>query len=94
MAVHDGQCLEPAIEEVKDRQIQPRQLLADSHYGSNDHLRATAEQGVELVGPVMPPKGSKQGRLALEQFELDDRGLITRCPSGHEPIATSGGQEK
>lgn len=78
---------------MKDRQAQRRQLLADSPYGSNDHLRATAEQGIELVSPAMPPKGSKQGSLALEQFELDDRGLITRCPGGHKPIATSGGQE-
>jgi hypothetical protein len=94
MTVHDGQCLEPAIEDVKGRKVQPQQLLADTHYGSNNHLQTTAQQGIELVSPAMPPKGSKQGRLALEQFELDGRGLITRCPAGHEPIATSGGQEK
>jgi len=94
MTAHDSQCLDAAIEDVQHRQAQPRQLLADSPYGSNDHLQATAEQGIALVSPAMPPKGSKQGRLALEQFELDDEDLIARCPGGHAPIATSRSKQK
>jgi len=92
MTVHDSQCLEPAVEDVQHRQTQPQQVLADTHYGLNDHLRDMAEHGIELVSPAMPPKGSKQGQLALEHFELDGQNLITRCPAGHEPITASLGK--
>jgi hypothetical protein len=94
MTVHDSQCLEPAMDDVRDRGVSPQQVLADTHYGSNDHQREMAEQDVELVSPAMAPKGSKRGRLTLEQFQLDDQGLITRCPAGHEPVAASRGKEK
>ena len=92
MTVHDGRCLEPAIEDVKARQVQPQQLLADTHYGSAQNVQGLSAQGVELISPAMPPKGSKQDQLALEQFELDDQGRITRCPAGHEPLTASLGK--
>ena len=51
-------------------------------------------RGVEVVAPAMPAKGSKQGKVTLEDFELDDRGHVTRCPAGHAPISTSEGEER
>ena len=94
MTVHDGHRLAPAIEDVRQRQVQPQQLLADTHYGSNQNMREMTEQGITLVSPAMSAKGSQQGQLTLEQFELDDQGLIIRCPAGHEPTSTGRGKEK
>lgn len=94
MTGHDAQALAPAVEDVQQRQVQPQQLLADTHYGSNENVREMSEQGVTLISPAMPPKGSLQGQLTLEQFELNEDGLITRCPAGHEPISAGMGEQK
>ncbi len=94
MNTHDSGALEPALEDVQARHIRPEQLLADSHYGSTENMQKAAKQSVELVSPAMPPKGSKQEKLTLEHFELDEQGLIVRCPQGHAPVSGSVGVEK
>lgn len=94
MNIHDGSALEPALSDAETRGIKPEVVLADSHYGSNENLAKASLQGVELVSPSMPAKGSKQEKLALEHFELDEDGLVIRCPQGHTPVMTSAGDDK
>jgi hypothetical protein len=94
MNVHDGSSLEPALADTEAREIKPAVVLADSHYGSNENLEKASLQGVEVVSPSMPPKGSQQERLTLEHFELDGDGRVVRCPQGHAPVMTSAGGEK
>ncbi len=86
---HDQDALEPAIEETTKRGIKPSELLADSHYGSNESLSKGKSLGVEVVSPSMPAKGTRQGKLTLEDFELDDEGRVLRCPTGQAPKETS-----
>ena len=93
MTVHDRAALEPALDETQKRGIQPKELLADSHYGSNDCLEKGKQRKVEVVSPSMPPKGKQQGKLTLEDFDLNDEGRILRCPEGHEPLEMSVGAE-
>jgi hypothetical protein len=92
--VHDGSSLEPALADTEARGIKPTVVLADSHYGSNENLEKAGLQGVEVVSPSMPPKGSQQEKLALEHFELDGDGRVVRCPQGHTPVMTSAGGDK
>ena len=94
MNIHDGSSLEPALADTEARSIKPKVVLADSHYGSNENLETAKLQGVEVVSPSMPPKGSKQEKLTLEQFELDETGQVVRCPQGHAPVTTSIGSDK
>ena len=94
MNVHDGSSLEPALADAEARKIKPSVVLADSHYGSNENLERAKQQGVEVVSPSMPPKGSKQEKLTLERFELDEAGRVTRCPQEHRPVMTSVGADK
>jgi hypothetical protein len=42
-----------------------------------------------MVSPSMPAKGTRQGKLTLEDFELDDDGRVLRCPAGQVPVPTS-----
>lgn len=88
MTVHDQEALDPALADTDERGIKPQQLLADSHYGSNECLENGRAQGVDIVSPSMPPKGKKQGKLTLEDFELDEDGRVVRCPEGKEPAET------
>ena len=94
MNVHDGSAVAPALADAETRGIMPKTLLGDSHYGSEENLKEAALRGVEVIAPAMPPKGSKQGQLTLEDFELDDRGHVTRCPGGHPPLSTSDGADR
>lgn len=89
MTVHDKDALEPALKDTGDRGVKPKQLLADSHYGSNDCLAKGKQLGVEVVAPSMPAKGKQQGKLTLEDFELDEVGRVISCPAGQEPLETS-----
>lgn len=86
---HDQDALQPAIDETNLRGMKPQELLADSHYGSNECLRKGQDRDVEVISPSMPPKGKQQGKFTLEDFELDDEGRVVRCPQGKAPLETS-----
>ena len=94
MTQQDWQAVEPALEDLSHRTIAPTLLLGDTHYGSEEDLQTAKKHAVELIAPATPPKGSKQGRLTLEQFELDEEGLVVNCPEGHAPIARSAARKK
>ena len=89
LTMHDQDALVPAIDSTEQRNIKPGELLADSHYGSSECLRKGQERQVEIVAPSMPAKGKRQGKLTLEDFELNNDGSILRCPTGHKPLQTS-----
>jgi hypothetical protein len=89
LTMHDQNALEPALDDADKRGLKPKELLADSHYGSKECLAKGRERGVEIVSPAMTAKGRLQGKLTLEDFELDDDGRVLRCPAGKEPIETS-----
>lgn len=46
MTKHDGHTVLAAIEDVRQREVHPQQLLADTHYGSNQNVSEMADQGV------------------------------------------------
>lgn len=89
LTMHDQDALEPALDDADQRGLKPNQLLADSHYGSNACLAKGRERHVEIISPAMTAKGKRQGKLTLEDFELDKLGGVLRCPTGQEPLETS-----
>ena len=88
MNTHDRKALVPALSDTQERNVGPLLLLADSHYGSNECVKEAAARGVELLAPIMTTTRTKQGKLTLEDFELNASGHVLRCPQGHEPVAT------
>ena len=89
MTDYDGDALEPALAQTARRGVAPRQLLADTPYGTGDNPARAAARGVELISPAQPGKGAAQGKPQLEDFELDAGGRVTRCPAGHAPVSAS-----
>lgn len=89
LTMHDQDALEPALDDADQRGLKPQELLADSHYGSNECLAKGRKRGVEIISPAMTAKGKLQGKLTLENFELDDEGRVLRCPAGKAPMETS-----
>ena len=94
MTIGDSKAVEPAVQDTTERGIRPQLLLGDTRYGSKNSQRKLSNEGVQLVVRTQPPKGYKKGKLTLEQFQLDENGLIVKCPAGQEPISATAGYAK
>jgi hypothetical protein len=80
----DANALLPAIEKSAEKDMPPKELLADSLYGSDDNCeQAKAEYEVEVISPVMGQGGKGIG---LADFTFDDAGCIASCPRGCTPV--------
>jgi len=80
----DANALLPYIEAVRQRDMAPREVLADSLYGSDSNHEKAAQEGVELVAPTMG--NPKDAPCTLTDFEFSADGLIAACPQGHQPV--------
>ena len=94
MTVHDGHRLPDALNDLADRSLTPKVLLADSHYGSADNMTLAGKRSIDLTAPARTAKGGSSGRLTLEDFSLDDVGLVLKCPDGVAPVSTSAASAK
>ena len=83
--ISDANALIPAIEETKKRDLKPKEVLADSLYGSDDNIEKAKELAVDVVSPVMGKESAKQ--ITLIDFALSGT-RVTTCPEGHAPIFT------
>jgi hypothetical protein len=80
----DANALLPYIETTRQRDMAPGKILADSLYGSDSNHEKAAGLGIELVAPTM---GSRKDRsCTLSDFEFSEKGAITSCPQGHQPV--------
>jgi hypothetical protein len=83
----DANALIPAIESTQQRELAPKELLADSLYGSDENVETAKDKGIDVIAP---PMGSeKKGTLGLSDFHLEKSGKVVNCPQGHAPINTS-----
>lgn len=94
MTVHDGHRLPDALDDLADRSLTPKVLLADSHYGSADNMALADECSIDLTAPARTAKGGSSGHLTLEGFSLDEAGLVLECPNGVAPVSTSASTAK
>jgi len=82
---HDAGSLLPALENLKQRNMCPKQMLADSLYGRDANCEeALHEHGVTMIAPVMP---GNQQKMQLADFTLDSQGRIITCPQGSAPTS-------
>lgn len=79
----DANALIPAIKSTKDQNLKPKEILADSLYGSDDNCERAKEHNVELIAPTM---GSvKEDKLSLTDFIFSSKGELVACPQGNLP---------
>ena len=88
----DSEALEPVLEDLKESNLLPEQILADTSYCSDENVeKAANEYDVELVGPV--PSGSvteeKAYSLNIDDFNIDEKTEeVICCPAGHKPTSS------
>lgn len=81
----DAHALLPAIESAKERGLAPKELLADSLYGSDENCEKAKAEGVTVIAPVQGAP-EQEGSYTLSDFTFSDRNKVTGCPSGHAPM--------
>jgi len=80
----DAHALIPALEATVERGVEPKEVLADSLYGSDENCEAAKTMGVEVVSPVMGVASEKA--FSLAEFEFAESGKVLQCPQGHAPV--------
>jgi len=81
---NDVHALLPALAETGRKDMAPREILADSLYGSDDNVtKAEQEHGVKVIAPTMGVANHKG--LSLADFTLHAQGKIISCPQGCTP---------
>ncbi len=84
----DADAVEPVCEDLKESELLPDQMLADTAYGSDENVQASAEDDMELVSPVSG-KAPDENAMAIGDFDVDDATQTVRaCPAGHTPITS------
>lgn len=79
----DANALIPAIESVKERNLQPEEVLVDTLYGSDENCEKAKELSVEVIAPL---SGTKKGEgISLSEFKSDEEGKILSCPFDNTP---------
>jgi len=79
----DANAIVPAIESVELRDLKPKELMADSLYGSDDNCESADKHGVKLIAPTM---GSvEKEKLSIADFQFSSKGEIVACPHGIAP---------
>jgi transposase len=59
-------------------------LIADGGYASAQNSKASALMGIDLIAP--PRANTRQGKLSIEEFEIDFERQVAICPQGHESV--------
>ncbi|MFQ5410541.1 MAG: transposase, partial [Anaerolineales bacterium] len=82
----DADALEPVREELKESELLPEKMLADTSYGSDENVQASAADGMELVSPVSG-KAPDEDTMTIGDFQVDEATEeVKTCPAGHTPI--------
>jgi hypothetical protein len=79
----DANAIIPAIESVEERDLKPKELQADSLYGSDDNCESAEKHGVELIAPTMGSVDKE--KLTIADFQFSPKGEIVACPQGNAP---------
>jgi hypothetical protein len=84
----------PVVDELARREIGPKELLADTNYGSTENAIECGKRGTELVAPVPGPKVEEapaekgEREITKADFDIDPKGeRKARCPAGCEAVS-------
>ena len=87
-AESDSKAPPKVFEDLKESDLLPEQMLADTRYNSDENVELAKHYGVELVGPT--PSGPRD-KKTVDQLNIDDFNIeeateeVVCCPAGHAP---------
>lgn len=86
----DANALIPAIESTEKQNLKPKELTADSLYGSDDNCQHAKEHDVELIAPTMGSVDKE--KLSVADFQFSEKGDVVACPRGNAPVKVKKGK--
>ena len=87
----DAGAVVPVLDQLKEGERLPNELLADTIYCGDENVQAAAALDVDLVGPV-PGRApaADPGALTVDDFAWNEHTrTIDACPAGHRPTSCS-----
>jgi hypothetical protein len=87
----DANALIPAIESTEKRDLKPKELTADSLYGSDDNSEHAKRHDVELIAPTMGT--AQEDDLTVADFQFSSKGDVVACPNGQAPAKIKKGKK-
>lgn len=88
-AKHDSHAVEPTLEALKNRNIQCKEILADTSYGSNENVEKALQNEIKLISPI----SGKMSQKGFEFFEIDyENFTIKSCQNGLKPSKIQEGK--
>jgi len=79
----DAHALKPAIESVKEKELSPKEIQADTLYGSDENHEYALDNGIDLVSPAKPMSNKRKNDVS--EFIFLDNGHVESCPNGCKP---------
>ena len=79
------------LDNLQETNLLPRELLADTHYCSDENIQDAAARGVELVGPVQCGSliDKDVDHLNIDDFNVDEATEeVVCCPAGQSPVTS------
>ena len=87
-AKSDADAVAPIITDLKERDLLPDEMVADTGYGSDANVEFAQEEGVSLVAPVPGGKVHDAEEVGYDRFVLNDANELVACPAGRAPNST------
>ncbi|SRR6266545_179098 len=88
----DANALIPLLEATTELGLKPKEVTADTAYGSDENCQKATGLGVEVVSPVMGKRG--EDSVPLTAFAMNSENEITSCPEGCAPEKTRSKDDK
>lgn len=86
----DGNAMEPVLNTLKQTELLPEELIADTLYCSDENVQKAEHRGVELLGPISGSDKANEDasyeRLTIDDFDIEEQSEEVKCcPAGHTP---------
>ena len=85
-SITDYESLGGIQERLKERHCLPEKQYVDSGYMSGPNLAASAENGIDLIGPTVPvicPQSKLPEGITTAKFDIDLTNKQATCPNGY-----------
>ncbi len=81
--------IDQVCEDLKKSDLLPKQMLADTFYGSDDNMQKCAQHNFDLISPVSG-KPPKTGEKTISDFKVDEKTkTVQTCPADHTPVKST-----
>ena len=87
-AESDANSFGEVVKDLEANDLVCDEMLADTHYTSDQNVQLAQEHGIELVGPTPPGSGGPRDtyQLNIDDFNVDEETEeFLCCPAGHAP---------